>query len=264
MQAWYRHALEPIAATTGAPHSSGFWKERSTADAIQHCCNVLRTRQSPTWILAGDSQACFDASSHAWRLAHIPMDNGILRKWLEAGWMDQGPLDPTEAGTPQGSIASPVLATLALDGLERALRRHVPRPKRGDNAKVHVVRYCEDWIISQEGTRSHQGEQNHPGGSIDRSAQPPAAGLGQRSPPCGESSHLCQERPCHLPSPVVLGQASTSAQAARMDSPPGLSPRGRQPLGVLWPDAYQPWHNPGLAVDAIGLHAHHTAHQSES
>jgi RNA-directed DNA polymerase len=71
------------------------------------------------------------------------MDNVILRKWLTAGCMDQGTLYPTEAGTPQGGIASPVLANLALDGLERELRRHFPSPKRGDNAKVHVVRYCD-------------------------------------------------------------------------------------------------------------------------
>jgi len=45
-------------------------------------------------------------------------------------------------------IASPVLANLALDGLERKLRRHFPRPKRGYHAKAHLVRYCDDWIIT--------------------------------------------------------------------------------------------------------------------
>ena len=36
-----------------------------------------------------------------WLLAHLPMDKGILRKWLKAGFMDQGTRYPTEAGTPQ-------------------------------------------------------------------------------------------------------------------------------------------------------------------
>jgi RNA-directed DNA polymerase len=148
MQALYLQALDPIAETTGDPNSYGFRKERSTADAIQQCFNVLSKRKSPTWILEGDIQSCFDAISHDWLLAHIPMDNVILRKWLKAGFMDQGTLYPTEAGTPQGGIASPVLANLALDGLERELRRHFPRLKRGYNAKVHLVRYCDDWIIT--------------------------------------------------------------------------------------------------------------------
>ena len=42
-----------------------------------------------------------------------------------------------------GSVASPVLANLALDGLERALRTRFPKPKSGYNAKVNLVRYCD-------------------------------------------------------------------------------------------------------------------------
>jgi RNA-directed DNA polymerase len=148
MQALYLQALEPIAETTGDPNSYGFRKERSTADAIQQCFTVLGKRKSPKWILEGDIQACFDKISHDWLLAHIPMDKEILRKWLKAGFMDHGTLYPTEAGTPQGGIASPVLANLALDGLERELRLRFPKPKSGSNAMVNLVRYCDDWIIT--------------------------------------------------------------------------------------------------------------------
>jgi RNA-directed DNA polymerase len=148
MQALYLQALEPIAETTGDPNSYGFRKERSTADAIQQCFTVLGKRKSPKWILEGDIQSCFDEISHDWLLAHIPMDKTILHKWLKAGFMDHGTLYPTEAGTPQGGIASPVLANLALDGLERELRLRFPKPKSGDNAKVNLVRYCDDWIIT--------------------------------------------------------------------------------------------------------------------
>jgi RNA-directed DNA polymerase len=90
----------------------------------------------------------FDAISHDWLLAHIPMDKAILRKWLTAGFMDHSTLYPTEAGTPQGGVASPVLANLALDGLERELRTRFPKPKNGSNAQVNMVRYCDDWIIT--------------------------------------------------------------------------------------------------------------------
>lgn len=60
----------------------------------------------------------FDNIGHSWLLENVPMDRTVLRKWLHAGFVDKGMLFPTEAGTPQGGIASPVLANLALDGLE--------------------------------------------------------------------------------------------------------------------------------------------------
>jgi RNA-directed DNA polymerase len=148
MQAWYRHTLEPIAATTGDPNSYGFWKERSTADAMAQCFTVLNKRKSPQWVLAGDIPSCFDELSHAWLLAHIPMDRVILHQWLKAGWMGHGTLDPTEAGTPQGGIASPVFANLALDGLEGELRQRFPNPQSGDNAPVNVGRSGDDWLIT--------------------------------------------------------------------------------------------------------------------
>jgi RNA-directed DNA polymerase len=148
MQALYLQALEPIAETTGDPNSYGFRKDRSTADAIEQCFTVLNKRKSPKWVLEGDIKSCFDEISHDWLVAHIPTDKVILRKWLKAGCMDQGTLYPTEAGTPQGGIASPVLANLALDGLEPELRKRFPKHQSGYNAQVNLVRYCDDWIIT--------------------------------------------------------------------------------------------------------------------
>jgi RNA-directed DNA polymerase len=71
------------------------------------------------------------------------MDKPILRKWLAAGYMEEGVVYPTEAGTPQGGIASPALTNMALDGLEEIARRAVSR-----NHKGHVVRYADDFIIT--------------------------------------------------------------------------------------------------------------------
>ena len=42
-------------------------------------------------------------------MANVPMDKGILHKWLKAGFIEKNILKPTEAGTPQGGICSPVL-----------------------------------------------------------------------------------------------------------------------------------------------------------
>ena len=86
------------------------------------------------WILEGDIRACFDRISHEWLLAHIPMEKAILQKWLKAGFMEKHVLSPTEAGAPQGGIGSPVMANLALDGLERLLRARYPPNTNAPNA----------------------------------------------------------------------------------------------------------------------------------
>jgi RNA-directed DNA polymerase len=111
MQALYLLALEPIAETTADPNSYGFRPERSTADALQQCFNVLCRGCSPQWVLEGDIKGCFDHISHDWMLRHVPTDKAALEKWLKAGYLENRTLFPTEAGTPQGGIISPTLAT---------------------------------------------------------------------------------------------------------------------------------------------------------
>jgi RNA-directed DNA polymerase len=145
MQALYLLALDPIAETLGDPNSYGFRTQRSTADAIEQCFNVLARKHAPQGILEGDIRACFDGISHDWLLAHIPMETAMLRKWLKAGFMEKHVLSPTETGVPQGGIASPVIANLALDGLEKLLKAHYPpNTKRAQRAKVNLVRYADD------------------------------------------------------------------------------------------------------------------------
>jgi RNA-directed DNA polymerase len=148
MQALYLLALEPIAETTGDPNSYGFRPARSTADAIAQCFITLGKTHSPEWVLEGDIRSCFDRISHDWLLAHVPIDKAILTAWLKAGFIENHILYPTEAGTPQGGIISPVLANLALDGLERLLKGYFPQPHRGPRPKVHLVRYADDFIVT--------------------------------------------------------------------------------------------------------------------
>jgi RNA-directed DNA polymerase len=152
MQALYLLALDPVAETTADPNSYGFRKERSCADAMGQCDNALARRNCPQWVLEGDIKSCFDQISHDWLLAHVPMDEAILRKWLKAGYMDQSVLYPTDEGTPQGGIISPVLANMALDGLERTLRKQFPNTgvhgQKGRNKQVNLVRYADDFLIT--------------------------------------------------------------------------------------------------------------------
>jgi RNA-directed DNA polymerase len=152
MQALHLQALDPIAETHADPNSYGFRKERSCADAMAQCATVLSNSTRPQWILEGDIKSCFNKISHPWLLSHIPMDKTILNTWLKAGYMDKSVLYPTEDGTPQGGIISPVLANMALDGLERILRKKYPhsgrRALKGMNKQVNLVRYADDFIIT--------------------------------------------------------------------------------------------------------------------
>ena len=145
MQALHRLALDPIAETTADTNSYGFRSQRSTADAIEQCFNILAPKRSATWILEGDIKSCFDHISHEWLLANIPTDKVILQKWLKAGFIEKSLFYPTDEGTPQGGIISPVLANMTLDGLERTLKE---RFSKKPSPKVNFVRYADDFIIT--------------------------------------------------------------------------------------------------------------------
>jgi RNA-directed DNA polymerase len=81
MQALYLLALDPVAETTADPNSYGFRTARSAADAIEACFIALCQNNRAEWILEGDICSCFDEISHAWLLAHLPLDKTMLRKW---------------------------------------------------------------------------------------------------------------------------------------------------------------------------------------
>ena len=143
MQALYLLALEPIAECTADRNSYGFRPKRSAADAIGQCFIDFERDDRAPWILEADIKGCFDNISHDWLIAHIPLDSAVLRKWLRAGFIEKRTLWPTEAGTPQGGIISPVLANMTLDRLEAELHRRFEQPD-----KVNLVRYADDFIIT--------------------------------------------------------------------------------------------------------------------
>src|SRR5262249_34085272 len=121
----------------------------SCADALQRCSNLLCRRDNATWVLEGDIKSCYDRISHAWLLTHVPMDKVILRKWLQAGYVEAGAWDRTTEGTPQGGIISPALANLTLDGLQRELHQHFSATARqARRHKVHLIRYADDFVIT--------------------------------------------------------------------------------------------------------------------
>ncbi len=154
MQSLYALALEPIAEINGDRTSFGFRKFRSTQDACDYAFHSLCRKNSPVWVLEGDIKGCFDNISHQWLLDNISMDKSILKQFLKAGYIFNRQLFPTEAGTPQGGIISPILANMALDGISNTLVEKY-RIKNGKTNKkiiakhkVSFVRYADDFVVT--------------------------------------------------------------------------------------------------------------------
>jgi len=121
MQALHLLALDPISESLADRNSYGFRPHRSCADAIARCFSLLAKSTAPVWTLEGDIRGCFDNISHQWLEKHIPTDKKILHKWLKAGYVEKGMLFPNEQGTPQGSVISPTMANMVLDGMEMTI-----------------------------------------------------------------------------------------------------------------------------------------------
>lgn len=156
MQALYAMALDPVSEATADTKSFGFRKGRCCQDACEFIFTALARKEiSPKWILEGDIKGCFDHISHEWLIENIPMDKSVLKQFLKAGFVFKGELFSTEDGTPQGGIISPILANMALDGMQKALedRFHTNRLGKVDlrfkNAnKVNFIRYADDFIVT--------------------------------------------------------------------------------------------------------------------
>jgi len=145
MQALFLLALEPVAETAADPNSYGFRPKRGCRDAIGQCHISLSKGYSPRWVLDADIKACFDGIDHDWLMENIPMDKKVLFQWLKCGFMDNKILFPTNAGTPQGGIISPLLANMALDGMEGRVKQF---NKRG--MKINFIRYADDFVVTAE------------------------------------------------------------------------------------------------------------------
>lgn len=146
MQALWYAALVPIAEERADRNAYGFRPKRSTQDAMQQCFIALSRKRSARVVLEGDIKACFDRISHDWLLSNIPMDKIILRKFLKAGFMENGKRYPTDLGTPQGGIISPTLAVMALSGIEAKLVSTNQRQRNKE--KINIIAYADDFVVT--------------------------------------------------------------------------------------------------------------------
>jgi len=154
MQALHLLALDPISETLADWNSYGFRPYRSCADAIVQCHIVLSRKTSSKFVLEGDIRGCFDEISHEWLMQNIPMNKQILKQWLKSGYVENLQRNPSESGTPQGSIISPTLSNMVLDGMEDAIDKEFKIKRTGKHGKyfnpfqIHLVRYADDFIIT--------------------------------------------------------------------------------------------------------------------
>ena len=145
MQALYALALDPVAEVTADTKSFGFRKGRCAQDACEYIFTALSRKYSPKWILEGDIKGCFDNISHQWLIDNIPMDKSILKEFLKAGFIFEDKLFPTDNGTPQGGIISPILANMTLDGIQGEIDKYFHTNSKGniDIRNITCI-YAED------------------------------------------------------------------------------------------------------------------------
>jgi RNA-directed DNA polymerase len=142
-QTLVRQALEPAWEAQLSPHTYGFRPGRSGWDAIEAIFKAIRLR--PQYALKLDIAKCFDRIDHEALLAKThasPVIRRQLKAWLKAGIWEDHHLFPTEAGTPQGGSISPLLALIALHGMDETITRVSPR--------VRVIAYADDAVVLHE------------------------------------------------------------------------------------------------------------------
>ena len=145
-QALVKMALEPEWEAVFEPNSYGFRPGRSTHDAIGMI--YLGIRLKPKYVFDADIKGCFDTIDHEALLKKLntyPKLTHLIRGWLKAGVLEGQDFTPTEQGTPQGGVISPLLANIALHGMEKVAKEGFA--KSSSVEKPIVVRYADDFVI---------------------------------------------------------------------------------------------------------------------
>ncbi|MFN7883143.1 MAG: reverse transcriptase domain-containing protein, partial [bacterium] len=159
LQALFVSALEPEWEAKFEPNSYGFRPGRSCRDALAAIQSYIQKRAK--YVIDADIAKCFDLINHEALLNKIGM-KGIFRKqlraWLKCGVLDANTFSETETGTPQGGVISPLLANIALHGLEHHLQEFVKQfpmtYPSGEKVRLSrraetlaVIRYADDFVI---------------------------------------------------------------------------------------------------------------------
>jgi RNA-directed DNA polymerase len=122
-QAVGKMALEPEWEAKFEPNSYGFRPGRSCHDAIEMI--FLTIVHKPKFVYDADIKGCFDNIDQEALVAKLQTYSAMrqsVKGWLKAGVLEEGVFTPTEKGTPQGGVISPLLANIALHGMEEAIK----------------------------------------------------------------------------------------------------------------------------------------------
>lgn len=156
-------AIEPEWEARFEPNSYGFRPGRRTYDAISAI--FLKLRGSQGYILDADIRKCFDLIDHNKLLDKLdlpPFMKDQIKAWLEAdimhGFANRSNIEVEESikGTPQGGIISPLLANIALHGLETATKEfyvsHVYNGSKNTATRdrlreLSMIRYADDFVV---------------------------------------------------------------------------------------------------------------------
>ena len=162
LQALVKLALEPQWEALFEPNSYGFRPGRSCHDAIEAI--HISISQKPQYVLDADIAQCFDRINHQVlldKLQTFPKLRRQIKAWLKAGIMENGELFPSETGTPQGGTLSPLLANIALHGMENLVKDYAegvklfypngnPLSKGRKRRSLHLIRYADDLVCIHE------------------------------------------------------------------------------------------------------------------
>ena len=150
VQAIVKNALEPIWEAQFEDSSHGFRPGRCPKDAMERIFSLLCGRGSRKWVFDADIKGAFDNISHEKLMeliGNFPARDQI-QCWLKAGYLEDGAYYDTESGTPQGGVISPLLANIALHGMEEVLGiKFNPWDNSLHKESVGLVRYADDFVV---------------------------------------------------------------------------------------------------------------------
>jgi RNA-directed DNA polymerase len=153
-QALVKLAMEPEWEAKFEPNSYGFRPGRSCHDAIGAIHTAINKKAK--YVLDADIAKCFDKINHDKLLEKIntyPTLRKVIKQWLKAGVIDNNVFSKTEAGTPQGGVISPLLANIALHGMETKIKELASTWKGGKKKNMHsisLIRYADDFVIMHQ------------------------------------------------------------------------------------------------------------------
>jgi RNA-directed DNA polymerase len=169
VQASLKLVLEPIFEADFLPCSYGFRPNRRAHDAVAEVRHF--TSRTYEWVVEGDIRSCFDEISHSALLGRVRARVGdkrvlaLVKAFLKAGILDEDRvLRETDAGTPQGSILSPLLSNVALSVLDEYVAQAPGGPGASRNDRLtrrrhglpnyRLSRYADDWCLVVSGTKA--------------------------------------------------------------------------------------------------------------